>query len=93
MKKLQIQKRIIESDSAEKVDVKEQLIAELKAFRLERSRQEKVKPYFIFNDAQMTDLIEKNPKDKEGLCQVSGFGPVKAEKYGEEILRILKKGN
>lgn len=93
VEKSEMKSDIIESDSTEKVDVKEQLIAELKAFRLERSRQEKVKPYFIFNDAQMTDLIEKNPKDKEGLCQVSGFGPVKAEKYGEEILRILKKGN
>ena len=66
------------------------MIAELKAFRLERSRQEKVKPYFIFNDAQMADLIEKNPKDKTELCQVSGFGPVKAEKYGDVILEILR---
>ena len=81
------------SVSAENADVKEKLVAALKAFRLERSRQDKVKPYFIFNDAQMADLIEKNPKNKEELCQVSGFGPVKAEKYGKEILRILQEGN
>lgn len=92
IEKPEVKLDITESASTEKNDVKEQLIAELKAFRLERSRKEKVKPYFIFNDAQMTDLIEKNPKDKEELCQVSGFGPVKAEKYGEEILRILGKG-
>ena len=83
---------IKETVSAKNEDAKEQLILELKAFRLERSRQEKVKPYFIFNDTQMADLIEKNPKNKEELCQVSGFGPVKAEKYGEEILMILEKG-
>ena len=81
----------LEEKETEKTDVKEQLVTDLKAFRLERSRQEKVKPYFIFNDTQMADLIEKNPKDKEELCQVSGFGPVKAEKYGEEILGILEK--
>ena len=70
-------------------EAKEKLRADLKAFRLERSRQEKIKPYFIFNDAQMEDLIEKNPRSKEELCQVAGFGKVKADKYGEEILEIL----
>lgn len=65
------------------------IVRKLKAFRLEQSRKEKVKPYYIFNDAQMKELIEKNPKNKEELLQVSGFGNVKAEKYGEEIFRIL----
>ena len=73
-------------------EVKEKIRADLKAFRLERSRQEKIKPYFIFNDAQMEDLIHKNPKSKEELCQVSGFGSAKAEKYGEELLKILGNG-
>lgn len=68
---------------------REQIVAELKAFRLERSRQEKIKPYYIFNDAQMEELIDKNPKSKEELCQVSGFGKVKADKYGEVILSII----
>lgn len=68
----------------------ENLIKELKAFRLEQSRKENIKPYYIFNDAQMQDLIQKNPKTKEELCQVSGFGQVKAEKYGEQIIAILQ---
>lgn len=70
-------------------ETKEKLRADLKAFRLERSRQEKIKPYFIFNDAQMEDLIEKNPRSKEELCQVAGFGKVKADKYGAGILKVL----
>lgn len=72
-------------------EVKEKIRANLKVFRLERSRQEKIKPYFIFNDSQMEDLIQKNPRSKEELCQVSGFGNVKAEKYGEGILKILRE--
>ena len=89
--KSEVKMNIAEKTSEENVDVKEKLITDLKAFRLQRSRQEKVKPYFIFNDAQMGDLIEKNPKSKDELCQVSGFGPVKTEKYGAEILEILEK--
>ena len=79
---------IKENISPVKDEVKE-IRLNLKAFRLERSRQEKIKPYFIFNDAQMEDLIQKNPRSKEELCKVSGFGKIKAEKYGEDILKII----
>ena len=55
-----------------------------------KSYQRKIKPYYIFNDAQMEDIIAKNPQTKEELLQISGFGNVKVEKYGEEIVGILK---
>ena len=91
-------KEMEENDACEEVanieDVsemnREALVKRLKAFRLEQSRKEKIKPYFIFNDAQMEDIIDKNPQTKEELLQVSGFGNVKVEKYGEEIVGILK---
>ena len=64
----------------------------LKAFRLEQSRKERIKPYYIFNDAQLEDVINKRPKTKEELLRISGFGTVKVEKYGEEIINILNEG-
>lgn len=67
------------------------LIKRLKAFRLKQSRSENKKPYMIFNDAQMIDLIQKNPQNKEELQQVSGFGAVKSEKYGDAIIEILNQ--
>lgn len=70
-------------------DGREETMRKLKAFRLEQSRQEKIKPYYIFNDAQMADLIEKLPQTKEELLKISGFGNVKVEKYGDKILAIL----
>lgn len=68
-----------------------ELSAELKAYRLEKSREEKIKPYYIFNNNQLEDLIAKMPASKQELQTVSGFGPVKAEKYGDDILSILGK--
>lgn len=87
---------IEKKEAAERVrraeeETKEQLKMNLKAFRMEQSRQEKIKPYIIFNNAQMEDLIDKKPKNKEELCQISGFGKVRTEKYGEAILEILNK--
>ncbi|MEW4414360.1 HRDC domain-containing protein [Clostridium sp. AN503] len=65
------------------------LYQELKAYRLRKSREEKIKPYYIYNDSQLKDLIMKMPVDKQALQKVSGFGPVKAEKYGDDILKII----
>lgn len=78
-----------EKELSRKEDGVDDVKSRLKAWRLEKSRSEGYKPYYIFNDAQMEDLIEKNPKTKEELLNISGFGAVKVEKYGEDILKIL----
>lgn len=75
------------TDSIEKY--KEDAIKRLKEYRLKQSRSEGIKPYYIFNDAQMRDLVEKMPRTKEALLKVSGFGNIKVEKYGEDIIQIL----
>jgi hypothetical protein len=77
---------------AEEVPVEEtNIFKELKAYRLDKSREEKIKPYFIYNDSQLKDLIAKMPRNKEELQTVSGFGEVKAIKYGDDILNIIMK--
>lgn len=67
------------------------IFKELKAYRLEKSREEKIKPYFIYNDNQLKDLISKMPKSKEELLTVTGFGEAKVNKYGDEIINIVQK--
>lgn len=67
------------------------LFKELKAYRLQKSREEKVKPYFLYNDNQLKDLIAKMPASKTELQKVAGFGPVKVEKYGDAILAIISQ--
>lgn len=69
-------------DRAEKIRM-------LKEFRLKQSREENLKAYYIFNDAQMNALLDRCPRDKNELLQVQGFGNVKVEKYGDKILEIL----
>jgi hypothetical protein len=65
------------------------LTDELKRFRLETSRKENIAAYYVFNNSEMEDLIEKYPMTLEKLSEVKGFGPKKIEKYGEVILRIM----
>lgn len=72
-------------------DIREKIIKELRSYRWNTSQAEGIKPYMVFNDRQMMDLLEKFPADKRELKGVSGFGDVKAEKYGADIIEILDK--
>jgi len=62
---------------------------ELKQFRYIRSKEEKVKAYFIYNNVQMEEIIHLMPKSLIELKSISGFGDLKCKKYGEEILKIV----
>ncbi|GAA0109171.1 HRDC domain-containing protein [Clostridium tertium] len=79
------------NNNSDIINDNENLIKKLKEFRLQMSRAENTKPYIIFSDKQMTNLLEKMPKTKSELKEVSGFGEVKVEKYGDVILKILNK--
>ena len=61
----------------------------LKSYRYNKSREENIKPYFIYNNAQLEEIIRKDPSDIWQLKKISGFGDVKCEKYGADILKIL----
>jgi len=69
------------------IDTLRKLLVE---FRLEQSRKEKIKAYYIFNNNQMEDILSKMPKTTDELLECQGFGPVKVKKYGDVILRILR---
>lgn len=67
----------------------DELVAKLKAFRLNQSRAENTKAYCVFTDKQMQELLSKMPKTMDELLGVTGFGPVKVEKYGAAIIDLL----
>ena len=63
----------------------------LKQYRYETSKAEGVKAFYIFSNAQLEALIAAMPRSLDELRKISGFGEVKCEKYGEEILGILER--
>lgn len=66
-----------------------ELKEKLRKYRLEKSREESVKPFIVFNDKTLEDLIKKKPKTKEELFPIEGLGEYKIEKYGEDLLKIM----
>lgn len=61
----------------------------LKKYRLNKSKELNYKPYFIFNDKTLEELINKKPKNKVELKQIEGFGDKKIEMYGIDIIKII----
>ena len=87
---------VIEVDKVISVDIEvnveeSDIFKELKLYRLNKSRELSIKPYFIYNDNQLKNLITIMPRSKEELNTVSGFGEVKVNKYGDDILGIIEK--
>ena len=80
-----------ESDGVE-VEIEETLLYQaLKHYRYETSKAEGVKAYYIFNNAQLEALIAAMPRSLDELREISGFGAVKCQKYGEAILGIVRR--
>ncbi|MBI6039712.1 NERD domain-containing protein [Clostridium perfringens] len=68
----------------------EELRRKLKQLRINFAIKEKLPPYCIFNDETLNDILDKMPRNKEELMKVKGLAKVKVNKYGEEILGVLK---
>lgn len=67
------------------------LYNELREYRLNKSREEKVKPYFLYNNRELETIIKVKPKTIEELKSIKGFGDVKCGKYGTDIINIISK--
>jgi ATP-dependent DNA helicase RecQ len=66
------------------------LFEALRACRLELARRGKVPPYVVASDRTLRELAEMRPTSLRALEGVYGIGPAKAEKYGEELLAVVR---
>jgi len=67
----------------------EQLFEALKAWRLERSREDGVPAFVVFTDATLELIAEVVPADAQALRKISGVGASKLEKYADEVLQVV----
>ena len=66
------------------------LFDNLRLWRKDRAMKDGIKPYIIFSDATLIEITNKHPKNKEELLSIRGMGEKKFEKYGEELLGLMK---
>ena len=61
----------------------------LKAWRKSRAKADGVPAYVIFHDATLEEIAVLLPKDWADLAAISGVGPTKLERYGDEVLAVV----
>jgi ATP-dependent DNA helicase PIF1 len=67
----------------------EELFRKLREWRLERARVAKVAPFMVAHDSTLQDLARRKPATMQKLMGVKGLGPMKIEKYGDDILELI----
>ena len=81
----------LESDEIDDNDNTPQtkLHGKLKRYRYTKAKELNIKPYFIFNNNELDQLLSIRPTSKEKFLSVPGFGEKKYEQYGEDIIALI----
>lgn len=66
-----------------------EIIQQLKAWRDGLAQRSGKPAYYILTNKNLEDALNLSPKNPEELETLSGWGPKKIEKYGQEVLRII----
>jgi ATP-dependent DNA helicase RecQ len=68
------------------------LAARLRGWRLERSRSDGVPAYVVLTNATLDEVCRRMPGDEEELADVPGMGPARIERYGRDLLELVRTG-
>ena len=71
------------------LDVDEDVVERLRRWRLDRAQADAVPAYVVLHDTTIRELAATRPQSLGELATVKGFGPVKLERYGDDLLEVL----
>jgi DNA helicase-2/ATP-dependent DNA helicase PcrA len=72
-------------------DLDLELLESLKAWRREKSKELSVPAFVVFTDATLVAIAELAPADERALVGIPGIGAKKLERFGEDVLTIVKE--
>ncbi len=61
----------------------------LKRWRRDRAERDGVPAFVVFHDSTLAAIASRRPRTLSDLLKVSGVGPAKLERYGQEVLAVL----
>ena len=62
----------------------------LKKWRASKARATGVPAFVICHDTTLAAMAEANPRTRDALLGVPGMGPVKIERYGDDIISVIE---
>lgn len=73
------------SDSLE-----ETLFDALRQLRSKIAQKENVRPYLIFSDKTLNEMVQRRPVSLAEFSEISGVGEIKLEKYGKVFVELIR---
>lgn len=64
----------------------------LRRWRRDRAQRDGVPAYVVFHDSTLAEIASRRPRTLSDLRTVSGIGPAKLDRYGQEVLTVLLEG-
>ena len=71
-------------------DVDEELLLQLKDWRLKVAKEQNVPAYVVFSDNTLIAIAEMLPDDNAALIAIPGIGARKLEQYGPDVLELVR---
>jgi ATP-dependent DNA helicase RecQ len=69
----------------------EALLDDLKRIRFQIAQKQNVPPYVVFADSSLVEMATYFPIDDTSFLTISGVGRVKANSYGEDFMKVIRK--
>jgi len=63
----------------------------LRACRKKLAEENGVPPFVIFHDATLSEMMQRQPANKQQFLNISGVGESKLEKYGDAFLKVISE--
>ena len=67
------------------------LYQELRKIRMRLAKQDDYRPYIIFPDQAMDELVRHHPTNLKELQKIYGWGPHRVNRYGMAILKCIEE--
>jgi ATP-dependent DNA helicase RecQ len=68
----------------------ESLFQTLRGWRREKANEENLPPYCILSDRALIEIAHRKPQSENDLRGINGVGPVKIEKFGAAVLKLVR---
>jgi ATP-dependent DNA helicase RecQ len=71
----------------------EELFHALRGWRRDKATCDSLPPYCIVADRALIEIAHRRPQSRDELSSINGLGPVKIEKYGDAILKLVREAS
>ncbi|MEX2274807.1 MAG: ATP-dependent DNA helicase UvrD2 [Actinomycetota bacterium] len=61
----------------------------LREWRRKRASEDGVPAYVIFHDSTLASIAQERPRSRAALSTISGIGPTKLDRYGDDVIDLV----